>query len=380
MNILIDLSQIPIMRTGVGVYAENLVREFLAMKTAHVFTLVIQDDDKKLLELSAGKAEILRLDHRYTRKLAFRHLAEQIGLPFKAKRRSVDILHTLHYTLPVYRFGGKFKRVVTIHDMTAFLFSEAHLRVKGAYYRYYVAKSAVLANGLAFDSESTQQDFERLLPNSTSLRRVAPLGIAFKQFAQSALSLEAVREKHALKERYLLCIGTVEPRKNIPRLINAFNLIKRDYPDLILAVVGLWGWKNGELSSLLKDSAVGERVRFLGYVPESEKIALLHGASAFVYPSIYEGFGIPVLEAMACGTPVITSNRSSMPEVAGDSALLVDPMREDSIAAAIRILLDDPVKRAECRAKGIERAKGFTWQRCAQQTLGLYEEVFAEVS
>ncbi|MFQ3661823.1 MAG: glycosyltransferase family 1 protein, partial [Chloroflexaceae bacterium] len=171
----------------------------------------------------------------------------------------------------------------------------------------------------------------------------------------------------ALEAPYFLYIGTIQPRKNLTRLIEAFAHAGPD--DALLVIAGRRGWLSEPIVRRVAELGLTNRVRFPGYVPDADLPALLSGALAFVFPSLYEGFGMPVLEAMACGAPVLTSTTSALPEVAGDAALLVDPCDTDAIAAALRRLAADAPLRASLRARGLVRAADFTWERCARKTL-----------
>ena len=185
--------------------------------------------------------------------------------------------------------------------------------------------------------------------------------------------MDEVRSRYGLTDNFILYVGTVEPRKNLARLIEAFARITQRYPDLLLAIAGKRGWLCDDLDALVQRLGLQDRVRFLGFIEESEKPILIRAARLFAYPSLYEGFGIPVLEALSCGTPVLSSNASSMPEIAGDAALLVEPTSTSQIAEALRILLEDEGLRMSMIARGFKRALQFDWRSTAEQTLKVYE-------
>jgi glycosyltransferase involved in cell wall biosynthesis len=186
--------------------------------------------------------------------------------------------------------------------------------------------------------------------------------------------LGSAQARYGIRAPYILAVGTVQPRKNLARLLEAFAQAARagDAPQLVIA--GKRGWLSEGIERRARELGLGERVRFAGYVADADLPALLSGALAFALPSLYEGFGMPVLEAMACGAPVLTSDTSALPEAAGGAALLVDPTDTAAIAAALARLIGEPELRADLRARGLRRAAGATWARCAEETLGVLLE------
>ncbi|MGH7787018.1 MAG: glycosyltransferase family 4 protein, partial [Candidatus Binatia bacterium] len=211
-----------------------------------------------------------------------------------------------------------------------------------------------------------------LLAVPTAALRVVYPGCA--EFFQplDATAASAVLARLGLAPGYIMHLGTREPRKNLPRLVRAYARLGAAAPPLVLA--GATGWGVDELPALLDGLGLRARVHLLGSVSTADLPALYSGAALFAYPSLYEGFGLPVLEAMACGTPVVSANVASLPEVAGDAALLVDPHDETALADAIGRVLREPALHADLRARGLARARTFTWQRCAAQTMAVYEE------
>jgi glycosyltransferase involved in cell wall biosynthesis len=181
----------------------------------------------------------------------------------------------------------------------------------------------------------------------------------------------ALRRRLGLDGPYLLGLGTVEPRKDLPTLVRAYASLAGELPHR-LVLAGLAGWGQGALAAAVADSGVADRVLLCGYLPEADKAALFTGADVFAYPSRYEGFGLPVLEAMACGTPVVTTTGGSLPEVAGDAALLVEPGDPDALAAALAKLAGDPSARQAAATRGRARAAEFTWDGCAAETVAAY--------
>jgi glycosyltransferase involved in cell wall biosynthesis len=189
--------------------------------------------------------------------------------------------------------------------------------------------------------------------------------------------IAAVKARYGIAEngRYLLYLGTLQPRKNLTRLVEAFACLQAPTANLQLVLAGKKGWLYDDLFARVASLGLGGRVVFPGYIADGDKAALISGAAALVYPSLYEGFGLPVLEAMACGTPVLTSNGSSLPEVAGDAALLVDPLDVEAIAAGMSRLMEDADLRCSLVARGYVQASKFSWARAAQQVLEVLESV-----
>jgi glycosyltransferase involved in cell wall biosynthesis len=231
--------------------------------------------------------------------------------------------------------------------------------------------------GVVFVSESTRKDAEALVANAGQVRMVTPHGVAGEGFLRP--SEERVKEalmKLDVHAPYLLFVGTVEPRKNLPLLVEAFDSIAEEFADLSLVIAGKMGWHSEGFERALSAARFKDRIRLLGYVTEEQKQILLAGAAVVVYPSLYEGFGLPVLEAMALGVPVVTSNASSLPEVAGDAALLVDPASAAEIAEAIRRVLTDGELAARLVEAGPERARQFRWSGTAEKTYAAYRAVW----
>jgi len=191
-------------------------------------------------------------------------------------------------------------------------------------------------------------------------------------------AIDAARQRYGLAGPYLLFVGTLQPRKNLERLLRAFDLLAATEPRVSLVLAGALGWQPERLARALAGVRARERVSTVGVVDDADLPALLSGAVALAFPSLYEGFGLPALEAMACGTPVLSSTTSSMPEVVGEAGLLVDPLDADAIAAGLARLVRDPALRAELRQRGLARAATFTWERAARQTLGVLRAAAAD--
>ena len=309
------------------------------------------------------------------------HLATGLGRwniprcwqPFEA----VDVFHWPNFLLIP---GVSGKQVITIYDLTFLLFPEYQPWLRGMGLAKGIAQSADRADMIIAISNHTKRDLVTHLGVSEKKIRVIHCAVsrAFRPIESSAI--RPVLAKYGLPhDGYLLYVGNIEPRKNLVRLLQAYSLMKgRGTFCHPLILCGGSGWKNKEVYDCVQRLSLDKEVKFIGYVPDEDLSVLMSGATLFVYPSLYEGFGLPPLEAMACGTPVVTSNSSSIPEVVGDAALMVDPHDVEGLSAAIERVLADKDLRVDLRRKGLARAKLFSWDEVALQTLQVYSEVCAQ--
>jgi alpha-1,3-rhamnosyl/mannosyltransferase len=283
----------------------------------------------------------------------------------------VDVFHATNFLLthPVDRA----KRVVTFHDLTVLLFPQWHPAKRLREMRAGLPASVAVADRIIVVSHATKDDVVKHLAVDPERIAVVPLAVdaSFRPLPRADVET-ALAPLGLAPGSYLLFLGTREPRKNLGRLLEAAVRTGADVGPLVIA--GADGWGTDDLRPRIAELARQGRVRALGYVPEALRPALLSGARVFVYPSLYEGFGLPPLEAMACGTPAVTSNVSALPETVGDAALMIDPLDVDALADAIRRLWQDEALRAELRARGLARAREFSWERTARLTLAAYVE------
>jgi len=289
---------------------------------------------------------------------------EQIVLPPLLYGSRLDVVH-YPVLAPALAYGGP--SVVTVHDLTNQLFPRrADLR-SWIYYRHVLRMGASRASSVIAVSRNTRDDIIRLW--GLAHERVEVIYEA----ASPAFDGQPARPSRA-EERYFLAVGTVEPNKNFARLLEAYAAARSRLPDdTALVVVGQPGWQYDGLLRSTRELGLNGSVRFIGHVPDVELADLYSGALAFVYPSLYEGFGLPPLEAMACGAPVIASRASSLPEVVGEAGLMVDPLDVEDIAAAMVRVASDPALREAMRSAGRARARRFSWEECARRTLAVLE-------
>ena len=303
-----------------------------------------------------------------------RRVREKLGVPpaLEALVGPIDVFHATNYLLnyPVRRA----KRVVSIHDVTVLVAPQWHPAKRVREMRAGLRASAEMADRIIAISQTTKDDIVAHLAVDPARVAVVPLAVDPSFRPMPCAAIEAALTPLGLTPGgYLLFLGTLEPRKNLGRLLDAMVKLGDDVGPLVLA--GADGWGNDELRQRIDELSRQGRVRGLGYVPDPLRAPLLAGARAFVFPSLYEGFGLPPLEAMACGTPVVTSNVSALPEVVGDAALTVDPFDVEALGGAIRRLWDDEALRGELRARGLARARPFTWEVTARLTLDVYAAV-----
>ncbi|MFQ5813782.1 MAG: glycosyltransferase family 4 protein, partial [Anaerolineae bacterium] len=312
----------------------------------------------------------LKLSRLPTFRPPIRIFWEQVVQPFALQKERVDLLHALAFVTPLL---SPCPSVVTIHDLSFLLYPESFKRSKRFYLSLFTRLSARQARCIIAVSKSTKRDVVRLLGVSPDKVEVVYSGVddVFHPLAEDQVA--AFRSKRGLPERFILFVGTIEPRKNVTRLIEAFAALRPcDLANLKLVIGGAKGWFYHNVFARVEELGLEGDVVFPGYIPVSELPLWYNAAELFVYPSLYEGFGLPLLEAMACGTPVVAANTSSLPEVVGEVGLTVDPLDVEGLAEAMRRALGDEVLRQEMRDRGLQRAKGFSWTKTAQETVQVY--------
>ena len=375
MKILIDATGITRQKSGVGNYARNLIDALTHLPggSMQIFILA-QDDDAEMNFGRSSDVTMLWVRARWFRILPLRFVLEQFVLPILLLRYRIDVLHSLHYAFPLFSFGVK--RVVTFHDMTFLTMPEVHERIKVFYFRFFIRASAWVPDGMIFISRSALADFTAQLGPPRGSTFVIPHGKGSGFHPGLNLDrLEAIRAQYGIARRYILFVGMIEPRKNLPRLVRAFSSIAAGDLEIQLVLAGKMGWMADELNHEIEVLRLGSRVVFTGFIAEDEKPILIAGCVLFVYPSLYEGFGLPALEAIACGTPTVTSNLSSLPEVVGDAALLVDPYDPAAIASAMQEALSSEPLREELKRRGPIQAAQFTWEHTAELTAEAYRSL-----
>ena len=378
-------------RTGTETYSLHLIRALIGLRSGHSFRLYTNglpppglfassrrvdgaascDPGSRVL---AGERGLDSQDVQ-VRSIPFPRLWTHLRLSLEMMLHPPDVLFVPAHVLPLVHPR---RSVATVHDLGFRYYPEAHRAADRRYLAWATAWNARRSAAVLADSQATKSDLVREYGVAEIKVHVVHLGRDESLVpVRDPEVLVRTRARYGLGKRYLLYVGTLQPRKNLSRVVEAFARLASsplmDGVQLVLA--GRRGWLYEDLFSRVKQGGLEERILFPGYVDEADLAALYSGALGYVFPSLYEGFGIPVLEAQACGVPVMTSNNSSLPEVAGDAALLVDPTDVDAIADAILRLATDDGLRASLVERGLENVKRFSWAKCARETLEVLESV-----
>ena len=377
MRIAIDYTAAIRQEAGIGQYVRCLVDAMLAQDASNSYTLLASGRPTRARPFPSAdnvRARNIYIPDRYLNILWYRW-----RLPLSATFFSgqVDIYHGPDFALPP--LNGKLRKVVTVHDLAFLEHPEYAVPSLVAYLKKVVPEAVASADVVAAVSQTTGQALVDHLKTPHEKITVIPNGVGayFRRITDPVL-LGATRHKYGLKHPLVLGVGTLEPRKNHIGLIKAFaQAQKKKGGPAMLAIAGSKGWLYEGTRQVVAELKLENKVRFLGRVSDLELISLYSLADVFAFPSFSEGFGIPLLEAMACGAPVITSNTSSLPEVVGDAALLVDPQDVKALGHAITHLLENEQLREELRQKGYRRAQQYTWSASASKMLSVYQKLYS---
>lgn len=364
MRIGIDARSLSRPKTGIGSYTCNLLRSLIKIANGNQFFIyTCREFDESVF----GESDVITVRRS---NFPIGTLWTQAVLPFQLEKDKIDIFHSPETMIPIF---GNTPSIATVNDLISFLFPAGHdlkARLAANFYPPVFRK----AKRLIAISENTSMDIQNRFGISTGKISVVPISYDEDLF-KPVEDPSGVLRKYDVKQPYILFVGVLSPRKNVGRLIEAFGIILKRGVDINLVIAGPFGWQCKSVFDTVNNLGFSERIKFTGPVDSSDLPAIYSGASIFVFPSLYEGFGIPVLEAMACGTPVITSNVSSLPEVAGDAALLIDPHSSTDLADAICRLISDRDMANLLKTKGFERIKKYSWMRTAEETLKIYRDV-----
>lgn len=356
MRVAIDAQALAGQKTGIGHYMGQLLAALRA---------VAPDED--LVEIQPDQARVMRTDRRIR--------WQQWELPRRARSARADLLHVTGFDGPVWK---PLPVVLTVHDLIGMILPGNLPPVSRLYWARWLPFTVRFADRIVAVSECTRRDIQRLLGIPADRIDVVHSGVDPAFRLQPAADLAAGQDRYGLTGEFILYLGTLEPRKGIDTLIEAFARLAAAGLPHRLVIAGRPGWSWQSLIDLAAARGLGDRVRFLDYVPDEDRARLYGAAAVFAFPSRYEGFGLPVVEAMACGTPVVCSDAAALPEVAGGAAVLVPPDQPVVLAEAIAGVLKDPGRAADLRDRGLRRAAELTWDRTARSTLEVYRRTLRD--
>jgi glycosyltransferase involved in cell wall biosynthesis len=369
----IDVSAAAHSRAGLGRYSEKLARALLDAQPGRFALFYNQGHDARLpASLKDAPSRSLTLGYKPWRMAV---LLGQMGrLSFRRLVPDARLFHsTEHLLMPL---PGR-PTILTVHDLIYKLYPAYHKRLNYWYLNLAMPLFCRRATAIIAVSEATRRDIiSHYQVDPTKIRVVYEAAAAHFRPPDPA-DVDRVRQAYDLPERFLLHISTIEPRKNLDRLVDALLILRRQMPDLALILAGAKGWLYDDFFNRISAEGLAEVVRPLGWVPDEDLPAVIGAAALGVQPSLYEGFGLPVLEHMACGQVVAASNSSSHPEVGGDAAAYFDPVDTQQMAAVIGRLLADPQEIAQRRALGLAQAARFSWERAAQETIAVYDSMIS---
>lgn len=367
IRIGIDARPLSYLLTGIGIYLKCLLENLQEIDTLNHYYLI----SNAPITIRLKNKKWSKIEGKIKRKLLSTSWM-QICSPIAVHKKRIDLFWGPRHHIPVL-LPSKTKTIVTIHDIVHRLYPETMALPNLLVERLLMRHSVNRSDAIITDAKSIAKD----LIHSYKLddRKVHTVYPGIPPLKSRLINDETQKQALTSRNPYFLFVGTVEPRKNFERILKAFALIKPELHNVHLVVVGCEGWKNKKWSNILKNNSIRSHIIFTGYVPREMLLQYYRNALCLLYPSIYEGFGFPILEAMSCGTPVITGNTSSMPEVAGDAAILVDPYDIQAISKAMLTVMENKILRDRLSKKGCERIKRFDWRQTAVETMRLFESV-----
>jgi glycosyltransferase involved in cell wall biosynthesis len=392
MRIAIDGRTIVRGKSGVGNYAERTLRALLDIDHKNEYHLFLVEHLESFDAPNLVKVVLPRIH-----KAGHNRYWENIDLPLYAARHGIDLFFGPAYALPILpQLGRRFRQiplprtlehllnskqslkfVVSIPDVIGIVHPETFTPKMRMWQRLFVTNAARIAHSIITISESSKRDIARLFPITPERIHVTPLSVD-ESFSPQRDSDDAarVRLKYSLPQQFVLYVGTIEPRKNVTGLARAYALLREDLrKEFSLVIAGSPGWYSDQILAEVDGLGLQKQIIMPGYIEDKDLPVLLSMSTLFVFPSFYEGFGYPPLEAMACGVPVITSNSSSLPEVVGDAGIMIDPADHKSMSEAMARVLEDEGLRSQMIQKGLRQVLHFSWVRTAQETLKVLESV-----
>jgi len=374
MKIAIDVSLAVGESAGVGTYTRGLLEGLAAIDAENEYLLYSYVDFPASSRLIFPQKPNFALQMLSPGEEHWARMWFRADLPPKEALYGVDVLHSPFFNAPREHYGSL---VVTIYDISFLLQPQFHTEANRLHCLQGTLNAALYADRVITISMQTKKDLMAYF--SIPEERIRVIHPAHRKIYHPERDTEVIRdtlERLGIYYNFILCVGSLEPRKNLKTLLEAYaTCVQQHAAEELLVIAGGKGWLSDDLAEFVADLSMAGRVKLLGYTQEADLRVLYSAAKLFVYPSLYEGFGLPPLEAMACGAPVITSNTSALPEVVGDAAILIDPHSSEDLSDAMHAVLTDGQMRSKMRRQSLERANLFSWERAAEDTLTVYREV-----
>jgi glycosyltransferase involved in cell wall biosynthesis len=373
MKVLINGLQLGKQFSGVQYYLENFLQELVKIQLSDIEITVLLPKYHKSCVVSISNPQFCKIPVNTNLRL-LRIGYENLFLNSSIGKKNIDILHCPAYILPLI---GKNKSIITMHDMIALDFPELCSWSNARYFKYFLPFSIKRASRIIAVSNKVKEDILRRFKIPEKKIRVIYHGIPDRfGLIKNTNLLKRVSIKYNLPKRFILFVGNLEPKKNLEVLVKAFSLLIKQYEIMhSLVIVGQTGWKNRKLLEIINKHKFKGKILLTGYVDEDDLPAIYNLATVFAFPSLYEGFGYPVLEAMACGTPVVCSNRGALPEISGGNCLFTDANSVEQLADRLYQIINVPEIRQDLIQRGLKWSKEFTMNRSATETLKLYQEI-----
>ncbi len=374
MKIAIDGTIVREEITGTGFYITNLINGLI--KIDNLNNYYIFGDEQYLRKYIKIDKDNFKVVHKRFKNRIIRVLWQYFISPFELKRLKIDILHSPNYITPLFKIG--FKIILTIHDLTFLLFPEKYTITKRLLFGKMIPVFIKKSDKIIADSENTKEDILKFF--SVPEDKISIAYVSYPDYYNHSIDRRKAKyivKKYGIERDFMLYVGMIEPRKNIISLLKAFVELDKDL-ELDLVIVGKKGWYFKEIEQYMESTVnlrLENKIIFTGYVSEHELKYFYRSALMFVYPTLYEGFGLPPLQAMACSTPVITSNVSSLPEVVGNAAIKINPHDLDELKNSIKWLYTDVEKRGELIKKGLENSNKFSLEKVALNVLSVYNSL-----
>lgn len=382
MRIALDLTSTPESKTGIGRYMLGLIKGLQEVDDKNEYYLFAQDDDLDGFGVYKENFHMVPCNSKILRRQWIRIIWEQVVFPWRLRKVKADVLLCPNYSMP-YPVRLVYPRMAVVnafHDMAYFMFPELYIGWKREIFKWYIRRSARSTDKIITISNNSREDIPKFCKPRNSDITVTYMGVK-EDFYTGIPASDGILKKYRIDGEYIYYVGTLEPRKNVKGLIEGYKLLPEDVRrEFKLVITGKKGWFYEELFNMVnRDPELSEEVVFTGFVDDEDMIPLMKRASAFAYVSLYEGFGIPVAEAMAAGVPTVTSDRSSMKEIAQDYGFLCNPDDPGSIKESLLEAVKTD-KNSERVARSQEHARLFSWRSCAEGTIRAFDEAYGRRS